>query len=217
MVIFYWEPAPPGQCGVALQYSLCEYRLKSQKSVYHVGVHLMSWEYRSFCSHLWVFLCLSSTLGYTGEKNVFPLSMNTDNAVKKCWRIQSTQRACADGSGNQWLLVSPIFPLVLQKWLVREGTLTNYSQRAGRLSAEPGARAKQDLSGMNTLYCSTTPSHLWLDLEANKDPNNNNPCRWQMRWTIKGKNQLRVGIDSSALHLSLPSPSFLHSSSPLMD
>lgn len=36
------------------------HRLKSQKSVYHAGVHLMYWEYRSFCSHLWVFLCWSS-------------------------------------------------------------------------------------------------------------------------------------------------------------
>lgn len=37
------------------------YRLKSQKSVYHAGVHLMYWEYRSVCRHPWVFLCWSCT------------------------------------------------------------------------------------------------------------------------------------------------------------
>lgn len=158
-----------------------------------------------------------TTLWYSGEKNISLLSTKIDNAVKKCWGAQSPQCACADGSGNQPLVVPPVFPLVLQKGLVREGTLTNHSQHAGRLSAEPGAGAKQDLSGMNTLCCSTTPNHLWLDLEANKDPNNNNPCRWQMHWAIKGENHLRVAIDSSALHLPLPSPSFLHSTPPLMD
>lgn len=197
------------------------YRLKSQKSVYHVGAHSMYWEYRSFCSHLWVFLSVLikyTWLCGTVERKTSSLSpWRLTMLWKKCWRTQSPQCTCVDGSGNQQLLVPPVFPLVVDKGLVREGALTNYSQRAGRLSAEPGAQAKQDLSGMNTLCCSTTPNHLWLDWEANKDPNNNNLCRWQMRWTIKGENHLRVVIDSSALHLPLPSPSFLHSSPPLTD
>lgn len=119
-------------------------------------------------------------------------------------------------SGNHWLPESPIFlwSCIIDWW---EKGPPLIIPSAGRLSAEPGTRAKQHLSCMNTVYCTTTPSHLWLDLEANKYSNKDNLCWWQMRWKTKGKNHLRVLIHNSALHLFLLSPSFPHSTSPLMD
>lgn len=172
-VLFYCEAVPPGQCSVVLRYSVW-YILKRQKSVYHADIYLIYWEYRSFYIHIWVFLCLQ-LIKYTGvcgkmQTTVFLLTMQIGNAMKMLENPEPKMHPFLQLMGAENTKMPPLsqlFPLVLRKWLVREETLTNYSQHAGMLSAEPGTWANPDLSGMNTLCYITTPSHLWLDLKVN--------------------------------------------------
>lgn len=107
------------------------------------------------------------------------------------------------------------FPLVLHKWLVKEGTSTNYSQCWKAFSwARYSSQAAFIVYEHCVLYYSSQSFMIGF---GGKQIFKDNLCWWQMRWKTKGKNHLRVLIHNSALHLSLLSPSFLHSTSPLMD
>lgn len=119
--------------------------MKSRKSVYHAGVHSMYWEYGSFRIRIWVFPCLQ-LIKYTGasgtiqRRAIFPLSTKTGNAMKTLENPEPTVCPCLQlmrADITKMTSVSQTIPLVLHKSLVRGGTLTNYSQHAGMLSAQP--------------------------------------------------------------------------------
>lgn len=217
MVIFYWEPAPPGQCGVVLQYSLCDTDW-GVKNLFIMRVYTWCTGNTGHSAAISECFCADQAHWATVERKTSSLSPWT---LTMLWKNAGESRAHSvpvlmrveirDFLCHQYILWSCINDWSEKRlWLITPSVL-------GGFQLSQVLKPSRIFQVWTLSTAVQHPVHLWLDLEANKDPNNNNLCWWQMRWTIKGKNQLRVGIDSSALHLSLPSPSFLHSSSPLMD